>query len=184
MLTWAQGRCSQRLRCRQIRPGFSTRTDHRPGGSFAAFSGRSSSDRRAATAGAVKNALGWMFVAPLKAQVRVPIRVSSSRIAFYYQSGWCPGEACGPGGESAAQARTGEGPRCTTYAVQLHVSSARSDMPVPHRLHGFRHPLTNVGPSLKRTRPPRAQSTQIAELLLIGCLCPRALGERPGVGPT
>ena len=60
--------------------------------------------------------------------------------SYYYQSGWCPGEACGLGGGSAAQARTGEGPRCTTYAVQFHVSSARSDMPIPHRLHGFRHP--------------------------------------------
>ena len=73
---------------------------------------------------------------------------------LYYQSGWCPGEAWGLGGSSAAQARVGKGPRCTPYAVPVPASSARSDRPIPHRSPGIKHPLTNAGPSLKRTRTP------------------------------
>ena len=64
------------------------------------------------------------------------------------------GEAFGPGGSSAAQARVGKGPRCTPYAVPVPASSARSDRPIPHRSPGIKHPLTNAGPSLKRTRTP------------------------------
>ena len=41
---------------------------------------------------------------------------------------------------------------CTTYAVPVPVSSARSDRHMPHRSPGFKHPLTNASPPLKRTR--------------------------------
>ena len=40
---------------------------------------------------------------------------------------------------------------CTTYA-ELTASSARSDSPMPRRLHDSKHPLTNASPSLERTR--------------------------------
>ena len=107
---------------------------------------------------------------------------------FYYQSGRCPGEACGLGGESAAQARTGKGPRCTTYAVQLRVSSARSDTPTPHRLPGFKHPLTDVGPSLLDSDLLVRTPLRRREQKLIG-RPQRAVGmhrgeDRRGRGPT
>ena len=51
---------------------------------------------------------------------------------------------------SAAPGR-GTSLRCTTYAVPVPASSARSRH-MPHRSPGFKHPLTNASPSLKRTR--------------------------------
>ena len=111
-----------------------------------------------------------------------------TRRGLYYQSGWCPGEACGLGGESAARARTGKGPRCTTYAVRLRVSSARSDTPIPHRLPGFKHPLTDVGPSLLDSDLLVHTPLRRHEQLLIG-RPQRAVGmhrgeDRRGRGPT
>ena len=66
--------------------------------------------------------------------------------------------ACGLGSGSARRCAgvgvqpPGAAPRCTTYAVPVPASSARSGRHMPHRLPGFKHPLTNASPSLKRTR--------------------------------
>ena len=126
----------------------------------------------------------------LRPQPALPPRCVAAKrnSALYYQSGWCPGEACGPGGESEAQARTGKGPRCTTYAVLLRVSSARSDTPIPHRLPGFKHPLTDVGPSLLDSDLLVRTPLRRREQKLIG-RPQRAVGmrrgeDRRGRGPT
>ena len=60
-------------------------------------------------------------------------------------------QAAAPGWECSPRARH---LCCTTYAVPVPASSARSGRPIPHRLYGIKHPLTNAGPSLKRTRTP------------------------------
>ena len=96
------------------------------------------------------------------------------------RAGWCPGEAWGPGGSSAAQARVGKGPRCTPYAVPVPASSARSDRPIPHRLHGFKHPLTNAGPSLKRTRTPSCTNHSDDRVRAHWPTAPRAVGKHRG----
>ena len=103
-----------------------------------------------------------------------------SRRGFYYQSGWCPGEAWGPGGSSAAQARVGKGPRCTPYAVPVPASSARSDRPIPHRSPGIKHPLTNAGPSLKRTRTPSCTNHSDDRARAHWPTAPRAVGKHRG----
>ena len=100
--------------------------------------------------------------------------------AHYYQSGWCPGGAWGPGGSSAAQARVGKGPRCTPYAVPVPASSARSDRPIPHRLHGIKHPLTNAGPSLKRTRTPSCTNHSDDRARAHWPTAPKAVGKHRG----
>ena len=96
------------------------------------------------------------------------------------QSGWCPGEAWGLGGSSAAQARVGKGPRCTPYAVPVPASSARSDRPIPHRSHGIKHPLTNAGPSLKRTRTPSCTNHSDDRARAHWPTAPRAVGKHRG----
>ena len=58
-------------------------------------------------------------------------------------------QAAAPGWECSPRARH---LCCTTYAVPVPASSARSDRHMPHRLRGFKHPLTNASPPLKRTR--------------------------------
>ena len=100
--------------------------------------------------------------------------------ALCYQGGWCPGEAWGPGGSSAAQARVGKGPRCTPYAVPVPASSARSDRPIPHRSPGIKHPLTNAGPSLKRTRTPSCTNHSDDRARAHWPTAPRAVGKRRG----
>ena len=109
-----------------------------------------------------------------------PRLLSPRKKGFYYQSGWCPGEAWGPGGSSAAQARVGKGPRCTPYAVPVPASSARSDRPIPHRLHGIKHPLTNAGPSLKRTRTPSCTNHSDDRARAHWPTAPRAVGKHRG----
>ena len=58
-------------------------------------------------------------------------------------------QAAAPGWECSPRARH---LCCTTYAVPVPVSSARSDRHMPHRSPGSKHPLTNASPPLKRTR--------------------------------
>ena len=58
-------------------------------------------------------------------------------------------QAAAPGWECSPRARH---LCCTTYAVPVPVSSARSDRHMPHRSPGFKHPLANASPPLKRTR--------------------------------